>query len=59
MEATFTMCPARCATKWRADSRAASIAPSTFVSHTRRMSSALDSSSGAKTPMPALLIRTL
>ena len=46
-------------TKCRADSRATMVAPSTFTSHTRRMFSAVVSSSGANTPIPALFTSTL
>jgi hypothetical protein len=47
------------ATKWRADSRATRVAPSTFTSQTRRMSASVVSSRGAKAPIPALFTSTL
>ena len=58
VEATLMMLPRFCSMKCRADSRATSIAPNTFVANTRCMSASCVSMSDAKLPKPALLIKT-
>src|SRR5205807_2276663 len=57
VEATLTMFPYFLPTKCRADSRATTIAPKTFVAKTLCMSASSSSSSGANEPKPALLTR--
>ena len=59
VEPTLMMLPYCRSAKCRADSRATRVAPRMFTSQTRRMSSAVVSSSGAQVPMPALFTSTL